>query len=376
MYSIIGVAPKAFRHPGRGTATDVEVWAPAGWLASPFPAQPIRRAYVLQGGLGRLKAGVTPAARAAARSTRSPRSCGSSIRPTIRRRRLGAARHPAARRSGRRRASRAADAARRGRLRAAHRLRERREPAARALVGAAARDRDPPRARRRPRAPRAPAAHRERAARGGRRRARPAGRGLGRRRARAAEPVEPAAPARRSASTATVLAFTAGAVDRDRRPLRSRAGDSGIARRPAVGDARGERARRARAGRSTRLRSVLVVGEFALALVLLVGAALLVQSFWRLQRVDLGFNPSSVLTARLWLPQPNDPQTRSVLHARRAGAVLPARARARRRAARRRRRPAASPACRSAARRDGRRSASKGGAPDAGNIPVVRSRRS
>jgi putative ABC transport system permease protein len=58
MYSIIGVAPKMFRHPGRGTATDVEVWAPAGWLASPFPAQPIRRAYVLQGALGRLKAGV------------------------------------------------------------------------------------------------------------------------------------------------------------------------------------------------------------------------------------------------------------------------------------------------------------------------------
>jgi putative ABC transport system permease protein len=63
------------------------------------------------------------------------------------------------------------------------------------------------------------------------------------------------------------------------------------------------------AGRSTRVRSVLVVGEFAVALVLLVGAALLVQSFWRLQRVDLGFNPASVLTARLWLPQPNDPQS-------------------------------------------------------------------
>ena len=61
MYSIIGVAPRMFRHPGRGTATDVEVWAPAGWLASPFPAQPIRRAYVLQGGIGRLKPGVTPA---------------------------------------------------------------------------------------------------------------------------------------------------------------------------------------------------------------------------------------------------------------------------------------------------------------------------
>jgi predicted permease len=55
------------------------------------------------------------------------------------------------------------------------------------------------------------------------------------------------------------------------------------------------------------LRSTLVVVEFALAVVLLVGAALLVRSFWRVQRVDLGFDPKNVLTAKLWLPQPNDP---------------------------------------------------------------------
>jgi len=42
---------------------------------------------------------------------------------------------------------------------------------------------------------------------------------------------------------------------------------------------------------------------------LLVAAALLGQSFWRLQGVTLGFNPDSVLTARLWLPQPNAPET-------------------------------------------------------------------
>jgi putative ABC transport system permease protein len=62
-------------------------------------------------------------------------------------------------------------------------------------------------------------------------------------------------------------------------------------------------------GSVARLRGVLVVAEFALALVLLVAAALLIQSFWHLQRVTLGFNPDSVLTARIWLPQPNEPST-------------------------------------------------------------------
>jgi len=55
------------------------------------------------------------------------------------------------------------------------------------------------------------------------------------------------------------------------------------------------------------LKAGLVIAEFALAVVLLVGAALLLRSFWRLQHVELGFDPHNVLTARLWLPQPNDP---------------------------------------------------------------------
>jgi putative ABC transport system permease protein len=77
--------------------------------------------------------------------------------------------------------------------------------------------------------------------------------------------------------------------------------------RTDVNDALKEGGRGTASGRRV-VRSALVVAEFSLALVLLVGAALLVRSLWRLQHVELGFNPDNVLTARLWLPQPNDPK--------------------------------------------------------------------
>lgn len=54
-------------------------------------------------------------------------------------------------------------------------------------------------------------------------------------------------------------------------------------------------------GRS-RLRSVLVSGELALALVLLVAAGLLLRSFVELQQVDPGFRTEGVLNFRLSLP--------------------------------------------------------------------------
>jgi putative ABC transport system permease protein len=54
-------------------------------------------------------------------------------------------------------------------------------------------------------------------------------------------------------------------------------------------------------------RRLLVVGQLALATILLAGAALLVQSFIRLQRVDLGFKPERITTAMIGLPQSRYP---------------------------------------------------------------------
>jgi putative ABC transport system permease protein len=53
-------------------------------------------------------------------------------------------------------------------------------------------------------------------------------------------------------------------------------------------------------GRSQRrLSGALVVGEIALAVVLVTGAMLVVQSFWRLRGVDPGFRPERLVTARV-----------------------------------------------------------------------------
>ena len=59
----------------------------------------------------------------------------------------------------------------------------------------------------------------------------------------------------------------------------------------------------------TQTRRLLVITEFALSLVLMIAAGLLLRSFWDLFKVRLGFNPQHVMAVRLWLPVPNDPKT-------------------------------------------------------------------
>jgi len=62
-------------------------------------------------------------------------------------------------------------------------------------------------------------------------------------------------------------------------------------------------------GEQARTRRVLMVTEFALSLVLMIAAGLLLRSFWDLLNVRPGFNPQSVMAVRTWLPVPNDPDS-------------------------------------------------------------------
>ncbi len=75
------------------------------------------------------------------------------------------------------------------------------------------------------------------------------------------------------------------------------------ASRPDLNDALKESSRGSTGGRGRTFRSVFVVAEVALALVLLIGAGLMIRSFMELQAVETGFNPENVLTMRAQLPR-------------------------------------------------------------------------
>jgi predicted permease len=61
--------------------------------------------------------------------------------------------------------------------------------------------------------------------------------------------------------------------------------------------------------RHTRLSRILVVSEVALSIILLAGAGLLLRSFWRVLEVRPGFNPKNLTTVQIWIPVSNNPAT-------------------------------------------------------------------
>jgi putative ABC transport system permease protein len=61
LYTILGVLPPGFRHPGRSLGSEVEVFAAAGFNAAPFPVPPLRSVRLLPGTIARLKPGLSVA---------------------------------------------------------------------------------------------------------------------------------------------------------------------------------------------------------------------------------------------------------------------------------------------------------------------------
>jgi predicted permease len=68
-------------------------------------------------------------------------------------------------------------------------------------------------------------------------------------------------------------------------------------------------------GEQARTRRLLVITEFALSVMLMIAAGLLLRSFWDLLSVRLGFDPQNVIAVRTRLPAPNFPKNDLYLNA-------------------------------------------------------------
>jgi len=69
---------------------------------------------------------------------------------------------------------------------------------------------------------------------------------------------------------------------------------------------------RSATGIQTRLRGGLAVAQIAIAIILLIGAGLMVKSFWALMHVAPGFRSENILTARLSVPRSRYPDNRRI----------------------------------------------------------------
>ena len=230
-YTIVGVMPRDFRHPGETVRGDVDMWSACGFAAAPF-VEPAAAAAELHS----RRDGTSQARHLAAAGTGSPRGAGRRSAVGLSgqlsgERAVGAAARRRAERADqpRQAAARCADGSRRTAAR--HRLRQHREPHAGAGVEPRARDRGAARAGRDARAARAPAARRE-PRRRRRRRRRRAGRvgvveGLDRRDAAGRSAAAPRGAIRRRHDR-----DRPGAVDDGGRRVRHRAGGAGLGRQP------------------------------------------------------------------------------------------------------------------------------------------------
>jgi predicted permease len=304
-YTVVGVVPKGFRHPGRSLLTDVEVWAPTSYAGSPFPARPGRGAYFMTGAIARLKPGVSIAdvqqrlaafgaqLRAEFPDDYPARSGWTPVLLPLQEDLVGRVK-PAllmlfgavgfvlliacanianlllARASGRQRelAVRRALGSSRGRLLSMLMT----ESLLLASLGGLA------------------------------------GAGLTVWLVDALVALVPAGLPRASEIVVDTRVFFFTAVIALATAIVFGVLPALQSSRADVHDALKEGSRGSVGGRRV-LRSTLIVAEFALALVLLIGAGLLLRSFWRLQQIEIGFEPHDVLSARLWLPQPNIPST-------------------------------------------------------------------
>ena len=108
------------------------------------------------------------------------------------------------------------------------------------------------------------------------------------------------APARLDRHRPACVDVHAAAGAADARVLRTRAVSSGVEDR--VRDVIDEGGRGSVSPFRGRIRSALITAEVAIALLLLVGSALLVKSFWNVVNVETGFNGQGVITAEMVLP--------------------------------------------------------------------------
>jgi putative ABC transport system permease protein len=304
-YTVVGVLPPGFRHPGRSVLTDVDVWAPANFSAAPFPNPPLRSAYFMTGAIARLRPDVTieqarerlaafgQGLKAAYPNDYSSRAKWTPRLVSLQDDLVGSVKPALLMLFGAVGVVLLIACANMANLLLARASTRQRELAVRRALGSS-----------RARLVRLMLTESVMlSALGGL-----AGAAVTVCLVEALIALAPSGLPRiqEIAIDGQVLAFTAvvtllTAIVFGTIPAVQYS-------RTDVNEALKDGARSVSSGRGV-LRSALVVAEFALALVLLVGAALLVRSFWRLQHVDLGFEPRRVLTARLWLPQPNEPST-------------------------------------------------------------------